>query len=209
MNVNILVITAFLTASASLVFAQQGPPPPPPGGHYDDDLAADNPTTSGRSGPLAALSEEKRDEIRKKIEAVRIWKLTEELKLDTDTSAKLSSLLSSFELKQRELMKTQRETMRELRSLLKTANPVEAKIKPLLAKIEKHHRTMQELRDKQLSNLKNILTTEQQARFLLFQQEFQRDIREIISGARGPGKGGMRPGGGPLRGGQEDPQQIN
>ena len=142
-------------------------------------------------------SEERREEVRKKIEAVRIWRLIEELKLDTASSGKLSSLLSSLDIKRRDTMREQMETMRELRSLLKTAKPDAAKLKVLLEKLEKNHYEMQSIKDQEMKGLKDILTIEQQARYLLFQQEFQREMRDMISGARGKGHGrdGMGPGG--------------
>ena len=80
--------------------------------------------------------------------------------------------------------------MRALREILKVQKPDEAKIKPLLAKLEGNHGAMQGIRTEELKGLKEILTIEQQARFLVFQQEFQHNMRRMIAGARGvPGKG--------------------
>jgi Spy/CpxP family protein refolding chaperone len=162
----------------------------------------------GQGGPPSA---ERREEVRKKIEAVRIWRLIEELKLDAGSSAKLSSLLSSLDQKRRDTRREQMETMRDLRSLLKTAKPDDAKIKALLEKLEKNHHEMQRLKDQELKELKSILTIEQQARFLLFQQEFQREMQGMISGARNKGRNRGRMGlsgalhDGPEEGGQPRP----
>ena len=60
----------------------------------------------------------------------------------------------------------------------------------LLEKLEKNRQEMQGLKDQELKGLKDILTIEQQARFLIFQHEFQREMRDMISGARGKGPGG-------------------
>jgi Spy/CpxP family protein refolding chaperone len=196
----ILALAALLTIAPTISFAQ-GPVSPQPGGPSDDTMV-NNPTPPGR-GP--ALSEEKRDEIRKKVEAIRIWKLTEELKLDANASAKLASLLSSMDQKRKETMREYMNTMRTLRVYLKSAKPDEAKIKPTLEKLENKHREMQEIRELELKNVRELLTIEQQARFLIFQQKFQSEMRSMIAGARGggPGKGGMGPDGGPgMKGGQ-------
>lgn len=189
----ILALTIALALTALPAFAQrrmQGPPP--------DDRQQEEGEFAPDPGQGGPPSEERREEIRKKIEAVRIWRLTGELKLDATTSAQLSSLLSSLDQKRRDIHREQRETMRELRFSLRTAKPEESKIKPLLEKLEKNHRAMQELRDRELKGMKEFLTIEQQARFLLFQQEFQREMRGMISGARGGGAGrggrGMGPG---------------
>jgi Spy/CpxP family protein refolding chaperone len=189
----ILILTIALTMTGMPAFAQRqmsGPMADEP----QREAGAFSPEP-GQGGPP---SEERREEIRKKIEAVRIWRLTEELKLDTNSSAKLSSLLSSLDQKRRDAMREQMEAMRDLRFLLKTAKPDEAKIKPLLEKLEKSHREIQAVRDQEMKGIKNVLTIEQQARFLLFQQDFQREMREMISGARGRGPGGPGRRGGPM-----------
>ena len=200
----VFTLTAGLLAAASLSFAQQGPPGNPSG-------------DSTGAGGNAPPSEAKREEVRKRIEAVKIWKLTEELKLDPNTSAKLSAFLNPLDRQREEIGREQMHGMRELRSLLQSSKPDDKKIRATLDNLEKNHHAMQELTKKEFSGLKDILTTEQQARFVLFQQEFRREMRGMITGARGgggPGKGGgMGPGygqgmrGGQMQGGQG--QQSN
>jgi len=180
------IMILMLAATSMTAYAQKGPSPVQPGGQYDDGMGYESMGQPGRGRPM---SEKKREEIRKKIEAVRIWRLTEALKLDANTSAKLSSLLNSFDQQRRTIQQEQMETMRALRLTLKSPKPDEAKLKPLLEKNENNHRAMQDLRGKEINGLKEILTTEQQARFLIFQQEFQREMRGMISGVRGRGQG--------------------
>jgi len=151
-------------------------------------------------------SDERREELRKRIETIRIWRLTEELKLDANAGAKLASFLGGIEQQRRDIMREQMETMRSLRQSLRSSKPEETKLKTSLDTLEKNHSAMQDLRNKELSGLKNILTVEQLARYLLFQQEFQREMREMIGGARGDGrgKGGMGPGSGQRQGGPRE-----
>ncbi len=195
----ILLAAASLIGTAAPAFAQQAPP----GGQSGGMTGIDHP--SGRD----ELSEGKREEIRKKIEAVRMWKLTEELKLDENTAAKLSAYLSSIDQQRRDMMREQFETMRVLKQTLQTSKPAEPKLRAALDKLEKNRHAMMEIRDKEIAGLKSILTTEQQARFLIFQQEFRHDIQRMIAGARGGhGRGGMGPGPGRGQGpGAHDPGQ--
>lgn len=159
----------------------------------------------GRGGPP---SEERREEIRKKIETIRIWRLTEELKLDAATGGKLSALLSSIDQKRREIQREQMETMRALRRILGSQKPDDGKIKQLLDKLETNHHSLQNIRNAELKGLKDILNVEQQARFLVFQQEFEREMRDMIGNARGSagqrqgfgGTPGQRPGFGGIPG---------
>ncbi len=173
----VLTAAVLMFAATTASFAQQTPP----GSPYDES------TAHGRGG---APSEEKREAIRRKIEAVRIWKLTEALKLDAATSAKLASFLGSMDQQRMGIFRDRMMTMRELRHSLKTSKPDEKSLKASLDKLEKNRRAMQELREKEMSGLKDILTTEQQARYVIFQQEFQREMREMIANARGKGGAG-------------------
>src|SRR5574341_1355079 len=100
--ISIIMILVLSTPSA---FAQrQMQPASPP-----DDRGGEFAPDTGRADPP---SEERREEIRKKIEAIRIWRLTEELRLDANTSARLSALLSSLDQKRREIQRDQMEAMR-------------------------------------------------------------------------------------------------
>jgi Spy/CpxP family protein refolding chaperone len=169
-GVRTAILAAILILAGTTVFAQQGPGGPP--------------------------DAKKQEEVRKKVEAVRIWRLTEELKLDEKTSARLASFLSALDEKRRGLMRERMETMKDLRSLLKTQNPNENNMKAALDKLEKNRREMVDLEGKEIGGVKDILTVEQQARYVIFQQEFRREMRGMISGARGGGQGMRAPGAG-------------
>ncbi len=178
----VLVIALLIPGIATRAQAAQGGPP------------MNDPFSDQDRSPA---TEAKRDEVWKRIEAVRIYQLTEELNLDDATSAKLSSLLSSIDQKRRDLQKEQMAGMRSLRDILRAAKPDEAKIKQVLAKLEQNRRAMLDMRESELKSLREILTVEQQARFIIFQHDFQRNMRRMIAGARhgnGPGRAGAEQG---------------
>ncbi len=182
-TVRMVIIAAALIFAGSAVHAQQGPGP--------SGARADNPQNQG------AADTKKREAVRKKVEAVRMWRLTEELKLDEKTSARLASFLSALDEKRRNLMRTRMETLRNLRATLKAEHPDEKKMKSDLDKLETNRRDMMELEEKEISGIKDILTVEQQARYVVFQQEFRREMRGMIAGAREGGPGMHGPGPGP------------
>ncbi len=191
--VKIFLMAALLTAVTMSAFGQERPASTQPGGQ-DDGPGVQNSGQPGRSGPM---SEKKREEVRKKIDTIRIWRLTEALKLDANASATLSSLLSSNDHQRREILREQTGTIRILRFAVKSPKPDESQIKSCLDKLEKNHQAMQELMNNERSGLKNLLTIEQQARYVVFQHEFMREMRGMIGGAHGhPGKGGMGDGNG-------------
>lgn len=180
-GVPVAIMAAALIIAGATVHAQQGPGQM--GGQYRNVSESDR--TQGRGEPDA----KKRAEVRKKIEAVKIWRLTEELKLDEKTSARLASFLSAMDENRRGLMHERMETMKDLRTILKTKKPDEKKLKADLDKLEKNRREMVELDGKETGGVKDILSVEQQARYVIFQQEFRRELRGMISGARGNGQG--------------------
>jgi len=197
--VRIFFMATVLTASATIAFAQQAPSKIPDH-RQSDDMASDD---SALTGPDAKLAEKKREEVIKKVEAVRIWRLTEELKLDQATAVKLSAFLSSFDQQRKTILREQVAGMKELRRTVNTSKPDEVKLKSALEKLEKNHYAMQGLREKEFNGLKDILTTEQQARFVLFQQRFQHEMRRMLEGARtgGQGRPDMGPGNRPYESG--------
>jgi Spy/CpxP family protein refolding chaperone len=178
-GVRLAVLAAALIMAGTAAQAQQGPGQT--GGQYRNEGSDKAP---GRGEPDA----KKREEVRKKIETVRMWRLTEELKLDEKISARLASFLSALDEKRRGLMHERMETMGDLRTLLKTEKPDEKKLKTDLDKLEKTRREMVELEGKEISGIRDILSVEQQARYVIFQQEFRREMRGMIAEARGGGQ---------------------
>ncbi len=143
-------------------------------------------------------TEQQREEVRKKMEAIRIARLTEALKLDEKTAAKFIPAITSLDQKRRILLMENQEILREMRALLASPQPDEGKLKAAITRIEKNHHEVLALRNKEFAAIKDHLTVQQQAQYLLFHQEFQREMRGMVEGARGgTGRGGAP---GPARG---------
>jgi hypothetical protein len=124
--VKIFLMAVLLILVTMSAFGQQKPASSQPGGQYNDTKGVENPGQPGRG---EQMSEEKREEVRKKIDAVRIWRLTETLKLDAGTSAKLSSLLSSVDHQRRDIVREKTGTITILKLAVKSPKPDESKIK--------------------------------------------------------------------------------
>ncbi len=191
-----MVAAAALSTIATPAFSQQGAK----GDRFDDEAG-----TGNSQGPGGGPSPQKSEEVRKKIEAIRIWRLTEELKLDEKASARLASLLSSIDQRRAMIARESMEAMRDLRAYLKSERPDRSKLKAALDRIERNQNEMMDLRKKEIGGVRDILTVEQQARYVLFQQKFRREMRGMISEARGRGQGKRgfgqgRIGGGPAMG---------
>jgi hypothetical protein len=154
-------------------------------------------TTHGLASPPGIPdrpTREQRERVRERVKAMRMWKLTQALDLDDTLASRLFPLLNKYDKKRMKAERKIREETTALREALKTEN--EARLQSILERVEGRHKALQQLKDEEMAELKNILTTEQRARFILFQAEFQRDLRKIFTEARRkqrPDGGGGRP----------------
>lgn len=180
-----IVVAVFLAATAASAIAQHQAPGP----------RKDRP------------SEEQREAVRKKMDAVRIARLTETLKLDEKTAAAFIPVITALEQKRRDLVKENREIMQEMRLLLHASPPDEGKLKAAINRIEKNRQAIAAQRSKEFEAARNNLTVAQTARYIIFNQEFQQEMRGMLDEARGgptgknPGGRGRGPGPGPGMGG--------
>ncbi len=138
-------------------------------------------------------TKEQMEKVRKRIETLKMWKLTNALDLDEESAAQIFPLLNRYNKKRAKLERNLRGDMTALRDAVK--NKKKGQLRDLLERLEKNHKALQRLSDEERTELKNILTFEQQAKFIIFQQEFKREIRKIIGEAkeRRPGRWPKKP----------------
>ena len=127
-------------------------------------------------------SKEQIEKIRKRIETLKLWKLTEALDLDEATAVKLFPLINKYDKKKFAIERSIRKDMKKLRKTVDTASPDE--LKELIRKIEENHRELQAINSAQFEELKAVLPVRKVAKFLIFQQDFSREIRKIIREAK-------------------------
>ncbi len=127
-------------------------------------------------------SKEQMEKVRKRVETLRMWKLTEALNLDEKTSAKLFPILNKYDKKRYELEDALKNGMRELRESLRERH--EERLKKILNRLEEDHKALQSLKQEEWSELKKMLTIEQQAKFIIFLVEFEKEVRKLIAEAR-------------------------
>ena len=127
------------------------------------------------------------------IEDLRIVRLTKELNL---TDQQLAKLLPRF----RETQAARREFQQKRMGLIKDLDDLlngKSSEKDLQAKLSEMERVENDFQSKERESRREMLgqlSVEQQARFFVFQENFEREIRELIRGIR---QGGQKPGMGP------------
>ncbi len=155
---------------------------------------------------------ERREEMRKKmqklkdtrdmIEDLRIVRLTKELNLTDQQLAKLLPRFREAQAARREFPQKRMGLIKDLDDLL-NGKASEKDLKDKLSEMERLEIDFQTKERETRRELLGQLSVEQQARFFVFQEKFEREIRELIRGIK---QGGLQPGMGPPPGpGPEGP----
>jgi Spy/CpxP family protein refolding chaperone len=109
-----------------------------------------------------------------------MWKLTETLKLDREETAKFFAISNQYEEAKKKLHRELHEDLQKLRNILRETHPQEKELREVISRIKTKKRDLQDIRVKQNEEEINFLKTEQQARYILFQIDFRRDMESMI-----------------------------
>lgn len=197
----VIAAIALLALSAVPATAQQRPEPGGDSGPAEKYVSPPG-SERGLPGP------EEDENARKKIEAIRVSRLTEALNLDEKTAAKFIPAITALDQKRRTIMQEHRRLMMDLRRQVQGQQPETSRLKETIDKFTAGQRDMTKLREKELETAREHLSTGQLARYLIFQQDFLKEIRELVSGMRGGGPGMRGPGRGPARSPGRGPEDL-
>ena len=120
------------------------------------------------------------EKTREKIQMIKMLKLTESLKMDRDQSARFFAVDSQYEEAKRRFHREIHEDIQKLRNLIRDTNPPDRELRDIVARIKNRKRDIDELMNKQTEEELNLLKPEQQARYLLFQIDFRREMDNLI-----------------------------
>ncbi|WP_420265793.1 hypothetical protein [Candidatus Magnetominusculus dajiuhuensis] len=122
-------------------------------------------------------------EMHEKFKAERRKKLLKALDLDKETSAKLVAVLDSYDKKRHDAMKSMRDDIKGLREAVN--NKKADDIKDLMGKIEDNHNALKATMESEKTEIKGILTQEQQAKLLLFMVDSRKQHWKSMSEKHG------------------------
>jgi Spy/CpxP family protein refolding chaperone len=152
-------------------------------------FAQSTPPAQGEERPM---DQERREELRKRVELIWMWKLTEELDLTEEEGAKVFPLLRQYEEQKRELRAENRRLIRELQRMI-DAGASEGDLKQAIKALEENDQKRTKVQQEGFDALAKILPVEKQARYIVFQEHFRREIHGLIQKARHEEKGPGRP----------------
>jgi len=113
------------------------------------------------------------------IEKVRIYRLTQELDLTTEQATKFFPRLNELRKIEQVFQKERMDIIFELKKMVKNNVP-DNEIAKSISRYETVLEKKAEGQKKIIQEMKEVLTPTQQAKYLIFQEEFEREIRELI-----------------------------
>ena len=141
--------------------------------------AVAQPAAGGPARPAAAPTDGKREQIKRKLLALRAFRLTEELRLDEASAARVFPLLSKYDPQLEQLTTERLLLLRQLRGAL-TAAAADDVINRAVA----NRRALLDLEERRLADLRKVLTPQQTARLLVvlpeIETQLKRQIRQIV-----------------------------
>lgn len=129
-------------------------------------------------------------QIRKRIETIKIWKLTEELNLTEQQSEKFFPVYNKFKDELKATETERRQVIEKLDELTVKENSSADEINKLLDEIESLDGNFNSIKAVFRSKLEDILTIQQIGRLYVFEVMFQRQMQEIIRDIRQKTRGG-------------------
>jgi hypothetical protein len=116
--------------------------------------------------------------VRKKIEALRAWQLTEELELDAATSSQLFPAMKKADEARWRIERSNRNLVKEMARILERRKPDEKRINRILNELQANRRDLIRAEERHLERVRQILSPADTARYLIFQIKFQKNIRK-------------------------------
>ncbi len=173
-----------LTAALALLLglgtarAQERPDPPQP---PKPPMRPEGPGHGPGPGP-GGPSPEQHKELRKKIQAMRMARLTQELDLDEAAAAKLFPLVNRHDEKVNALMEDRGKIMRTLEQSVREGK--EDGLPGLLEKLGEIEKAVHQADEATHAKVREILSASQAAKFFVFHEKFHGEVREFLEGAR-------------------------
>jgi Spy/CpxP family protein refolding chaperone len=114
-----------------------------------------------------------------RMERLKKVRMIEMLSLSEDQSSRFFARLNEHENRRRELMKAKGESLDKVERLVRNRAD-EKEIEKVFAEVADAEGRFAEENQRFFAGLKDLLTVEQRAKFLLFERQFERELREAL-----------------------------
>ena len=124
------------------------------------------------------------ERVLERINTVRLLKMIDALGLEKETAAKLASISNKYCETRKSLLRNMRKDLDALRQILKKGRPDESELKELVGQVKSLKKELADLKLHQMDEEMNLLTHEQQARYLIFKVDFHKEMHGLIQDIR-------------------------
>ncbi len=123
-----------------------------------------------------------------RIDTVKLLKMIDALRLERETAAKLASVSNKYCKTRKSLLRNIKKELNALRQILRKGRPDEGELKKLVGGVKSLRKELADLRQHQMDEEMDLLTHEQQARYLIFKVDFHKKIYGLLQEIRGAEK---------------------
>ncbi|RME44203.1 MAG: hypothetical protein D6795_18280, partial [Deltaproteobacteria bacterium] len=127
----------------------------------------------------------RREAIRKRIETMKLWGLMEELQLSETEALKLFSRIRDFDRQEEERRRKERRLFRQLKAALHKRSVDEGRLREIIDELARLREAGCTAEREHIEAMSRLLSTEQLARYIVFNMEFRERIHRLIRKARG------------------------
>jgi Spy/CpxP family protein refolding chaperone len=166
-----MIFSAAMLLAAGPTFAQQRPSPPPPG-----------------AGP-GAESDEAGD-LQETLEIYMLAKMKRALALTPDQEQKVVPLVQDLSDSRRRFHRDRRLAIMTLRPMVEDPNSTEEEIRATLARLDQAESSFRSSESHSIAQIRALLSTRQQAQFMIFQESFRAEMQQRLREFRQGGAGG-------------------
>lgn len=127
---------------------------------------------------------QRKEEVLKRIQMLRIWRLTEVLQLSSDEAAKLFPVLNKYDEQFRAKADAKQKLLHKMHHEMKKETPDDKQLKSLIKKVMVIENEAIQVRHEMYKELETHLTPERLAKFMIFEISFQKEIDQLVTGVR-------------------------
>lgn len=136
-------------------------------------------TPAKSPGSFAEQLTRELERARRQVETLYVLRLSEAVALNAEQSAKVAAIIRKAQETRRGLLEERRQRLTELTALLAAGAGAE-RIKPKVVQWEQNEARLGRWRQDLFEELSRFLSVEQQARYLLFDENFNVEIRNAV-----------------------------
>ncbi|HDG67569.1 MAG TPA: hypothetical protein ENG11_00290 [candidate division Zixibacteria bacterium] len=118
-------------------------------------------------------------EVMERIETIKMWKLTERLDLSEEQAAKLFPLMKRFRERRDSLLRREADLVKQLREAVESSAD-SVQILEIIDALSDARMEECQIESEYYAQLREILSAEQQAEYILFEIEFRKKLMELI-----------------------------